>query len=95
MSLPLKVASVVGRAELLSAICYFIVILLYIKCCDEGESVWNQLSWFKWSLLLPENCFMPMVLWLLSVAALSSCAMLFKEQGISVLVCIAFLCIHC
>ena len=32
----LQVASIVGRAELLSAICYFIVVLSYMKCCAAG-----------------------------------------------------------
>ncbi len=64
----MQVAGVVGRAEMMSAVCFFLAMFCYMRACDEDSSWWN------------------MATWLLLVALLVGCALLFKEQGITAVV---------
>lgn len=65
----LQVAGIVGRAELISAICFFLALLCYVRACDDGSSWWSM------------GC------WLIVTTLLVGSALLFKEQGITVVVC--------
>ena len=66
--LMLQVAGVVGRAELMSAICFFLALLCYMSACDE------ECGW------LGVGCR------LAATTLLAGSALLFKEQGITVVV---------
>ena len=58
----------VGRAELMSAICFFLALLCYAKACEETSTLSNM-------------CF-----WILVSIVLAVFALLFKEQGVTVMV---------
>lgn len=65
----MQVAGIVGRAELMSALCFFLTILCYGRACDDEPSWWKGASW------------------LVLVVLFMGCALLFKEQGITAVVC--------
>ena len=58
----------VGRAELLSAICFFLAFLCYVKASEESADMAN------------------ISFWLLLSTFITGCALLFKEQGLTVVV---------
>ncbi|KAK3745099.1 hypothetical protein QZH41_015084, partial [Actinostola sp. cb2023] len=64
-----SVAGIVGRADLLCALCFFVSFLVYIKCCRLYNSHHSQSA----------------LGYLLLSVLLCGLAMLFKEQGITVL----------
>lgn len=68
----MQVSGLVGRAELMSAICYFLVLHCYMSACSDDCNWWS------------------MARWLLVAILLVGCALLFKEQGITVVVCIIY-----
>ena len=69
ISYTIQVAGIVGRAELMSASCFFLTILCYGRACDD-DSNWRKV-----------------VSWLMLAVLLVGCALLFKEQGITAVVC--------
>lgn len=73
------VAGIVGRAELASAMCFFLAIFCYMRACDAGSRRSHRWRYYR------------MACWLLLTILAALCALLFKEQGITVMgLCIVY-----
>ncbi len=57
-----------GRAELMSAICFFLSLLFYMRACREDSTGFSMVGWILGTILF------------------AAFALLFKEQGITVMV---------
>lgn len=48
----MQVAGIVGRAELMSALCFFLTMLCYMKACKDGSNWWEEACWLLLTILL-------------------------------------------
>ena len=82
-----QVAGVVGRAELTSAVFYFLALLCYIRGTTHNMSMLYTVVHHLIALCVVKHIGMMWSVFTTFVAvALAGCAMLFKEQGLTVLV---------
>lgn len=48
----MQVAGIVGRAELMSALCFFLTMFCYMRACGDDCSWWKEACWLVLTILL-------------------------------------------